>query len=488
MGDTLLTYTAPPTITAFLQCRSFVHLITGPFGSGKSTGCVMKILLLAQEQERGHDGIRHSRGAVIRNTYRELMDTTKKTIDAWLPPDVAVWMEGSASYFLKFNDVECEIMLRALDTPEDVKKLLSLDLTFAWVNEAKQIPKAILDGLTGRVGRYPNSVEEGHCTWSGVFMDTNPPDADHWIYKLFEEYENIEAEDRASYQVFHQPSGLAANAENIENLLKGARNAKGLPLYYARQMVGKTKQWIDVFVHGRYGFISDDRPVYPEYKDDIHTAKHELIWKGGRLYLGMDFGLTPALVVAQQVPAIFQWQFIDEITSDSMGADRFAKHAVQYLKANYPGAVFRGHGDPAGAARGHDADERTAFDYCQAAKLPIVPAPTNDPTRRREAVVAGLTTLCMNGQPALIISPKCKLLRRGMAGGYAYARVQVSGEARFRDEPIKNKYSHPCEAAQYLMVGEGMDGAGLDGTTTSDPEERHRAPRVKTAIRRSNAR
>lgn len=491
-----LSYTAPPVISAFLACRAFVHLITGPFGSGKSTGCVMKMLIIAQQQEPGpesrpgaNDGIRRSRIAVIRNTYRELMDTTKKTIDAWMPPDIAHWNEGAATFFVKFNDVECEIMLRALDTPEDVKKLLSLDLTCAWVNEAKQIPKAILDGLTGRVGRYPNSVSEGFCTWAGIFMDTNPPDSDHWIYLLFEEFEEIELEDRHNYVVFHQPSGLADNAENIANLAQGQRTVDGRPLYYARMMPGKTKAWIDVFIRGFYGFLSDGLSVYPEYNDDVHTAKTELAWRGGALSLGMDFGRTPALVVGQLITGFNQWQIIDEITSTNTGAANFAKMAVQYLKKTYRGATFRGYGDPAGEQKGQDAEDKTAFQYVQAHGLPIVPAPTNVWTRRREAVANTLQALCMNAQPALIISPKCKLTRRGMAGGYACARVQVSGEARYQDLPIKNKYSHPCEALQYLMVGEGMDNAGLDGSTTEDPKTRSAAPKVKKSIRRSpNAR
>ena len=43
------------------------------------------------------------------------------------------------------------------DVPESLKdkKLLSLELTGAWINEAREVPKAILEGLTGRVGRYP---------------------------------------------------------------------------------------------------------------------------------------------------------------------------------------------------------------------------------------------------------------------------------------------------------------------------------------------
>jgi hypothetical protein len=410
-------------------------------------------------------------------------------MEQWLPDEITTWVESDMTFWLRFNDVECEVMLRALDRPEDVKKLLSLDLTFAWINEAKEIPKSVFDMLQGRIGRFPNSERDGFATWCGVFMDTNPPDSDHWIYKLFEEFEKVELEDRPNFRVFHQPSGLAHNAENIANLLRGQRKADGRPLYYAKMMPGKTQAWLDAFIHGRYSFVSDGKAVYPEYLDEVHTAKTELEWrKGLLLYLGMDFGLTPALAVAQRIPGLMQWQVIDEVTSQDMGAQRFAKHAVEYLKSRYPGAKFRGWGDPSGDNRSQ-TDEETPFNVVQAAGLPIEPAPTNDPIRRREAVAGALTTLGMTGQPSLIISPRAKSLRRGMSGGYNYARVQVSGEERFRDEPVKNMYSHICEALQYMMVGEGMDFKALDrgGAEEDDDERRVKIPKSKTAIGRNRS-
>lgn len=480
-----MNFIAPPTISEFLQCRADNHLITGPLGSGKSSGCAVKIVKLATEQEPDDTGIRRTRCAVIRNTYRELVDTTKKTMDEWLDPSIATWVESDMTYWLKFNDVECEIMLRALDRPEDVKKLLSLDLTFAWINEAKEVAKQVFEMLQGRVGRFP-AARRARITWAGIFMDTNPPDSDHWLYKVFEEFEGIEEQDRHMYQVFHQPSGLSPQAENVQNLLNGERTVDGRPRYYAKLLPGKSKAWIDAFVHGRYSFVSSGRPVYPEFADEVHTAKSNLDWRKGLvLYLGMDFGLTPALVVAQRIPGILQWQVIDEIIGAGIGAVRFATHAVQYLKANYPGAKFGGWGDPAGSAQAQ-TDEDTPFNVVNRAGLPIDPAPTNDPIRRREAVVGQLTTLGMTGQPSLVISPKAKTLRKAMAGGYHYARVQVSGEERYRDEPVKNMYSHVSDALQYLMVGEGMDFKALDQSAGSDHDEQVRPKKVQTAIPRSS--
>jgi hypothetical protein len=61
----------------------------------------------------------------------------------------------------------------------------------------------------------------------------------------------------------------------------------------------------------------------------------------------------------------------------------------------------------------------------------------------------------IDGEPGLIVHPRCRILRKAMAGGYHYRRVQVTGEERYRDQPDKNSYSHVAEAGQYMLVGAG---------------------------------
>jgi hypothetical protein len=456
VSETPFVYKAPLTVARFMRSPAFVRLIKGPFGSGKSSGCVMEMLLRAMAQAPGPDAIRHTRWAVVRNSYRELFDTTKRTIEDWIPSGIRTWHESEATFHVRFNDVALEINLRALDRPDDVKKLLSLELTGAWFNEAKEIPRAVFEGMTGRVGRYP-SKRMGGPSWFGIILDTNPPDTDHWIYRLFEE------EKPAEYEIFHQPSGLSPEAENVENLPAG---------YYPRLCHGKTREWIEVFVHGRYGFVRDGKPVYPEYQDALHTLADPPVYLGGKLFLGMDFGLTPAIVVGQKT-SFNQWQIIDEFVSESMGATRISEHVAAELKRTYPRAQFRGWGDPAGTQRSQ-VDERTPYDVVQAAGLPIDPAHTNDFVLRREAVANALTRLTMTGVPRLVVSPKCKILRKAMNGGYCFRRLQVTGSDRFRDAPDKNEYSHIAEALQYLMVGEGEDASALDGPAITDETRQYK--------------
>jgi hypothetical protein len=463
-----IVYKAPPTIAAFMANDSFVRGIKGPFGSGKSSGCSVEILRRSMEQAPAPDGLRYSRWAVVRNSYRELFDTTKRTLEDWIPSGIRQWSESEATFHVRFNDVSLEINLRALDRPDDVKKLLSLELTGAWFNEAKEIPRAVFEGMTGRVGRYP-SKRMGGPTWFGIIMDTNPPDTDHWWYRLFEE------ERPAEHKIFSQPSGLSPEAENIENL--PAR-------YYERLCLGKTREWIEVFVHGRYGFVRDGKPVYPEYQDALHTLKEEPLYLRGRLILGMDFGLTPAIVVIQRTPS-HQWQVIDEFVSESMGATRIAQHVVGELKRRYPGATYRGWGDPAGTQRSQ-VDERTPYDVVQSAGLPIDPAHTNDFVLRREAVANALTRLTMTGVPSLVVSPKCRQLRKAMSGAYCFRRLQVTGSDRYRDAPDKNEYSHIAEALQYGMVGEGEDSTALDNMPAGQDRPPHKYKVINSIARRGH--
>jgi hypothetical protein len=155
-----------------------------------------------------------------------------------------------------------------------------------------------------------------------------------------------------------------------------------------------------------------------------------------------------------------QLQVIDELVTTNMGAVNFGKLLKQRLgSVDYRGKEVEIYGDPAGDQRAQ-TDETTPFQVLWAQGIEAVPCPltNNDFTLRREAVVDFLSRLDFIGRPAFVIGPKAKMVRKGMAGGYKYKRVQVVGEQRFHDKPDKGRYSHPCEALQYAIIG----AVGLD--------------------------
>lgn len=450
---------------AFFRSTSFVVGIMGPIGSGKSVTCAQKLFRIAQCQPVSPvDGRRHSRFAVIRNTYPELKTTTIKTWHDWFPASLGHWRdEGPPTHLIVTKEFHIEVMFVALDRPEDVRKLLSMELTAAWMNEAREIPKAILDGLTGRVGRYP-SIRHGGCINPQIVMDTNAPDTDHWWYRLAEE------ETPPGWEFFRQPGGLTDGAENTHGLsgIPGGRLG-----YYTRAAQGKDEQWVKVYVHGEYGFVMDGKPVYPEYVDSVHCKAVELDRRCD-LLIGMDFGLTPAAILGQRLPGgriIWRREWVTE----DMGVRRFGEIVAAdlrpYRESGYKiGAIT---GDPAGEARDHD--ERTAFAILIAVGLDAKPASTNEYSIRREAVAKPLSTL-IDGAPGLLIHPECQRTRKGMAGGYHYRRVQVRGDERYHDKPDKGPLSHVCEAGQYLNLGAG------EGKSVVRREPAHATRRPATAL------
>ena len=459
--STVIEYTAEPTPARFHASDAFVRALMGPVGSGKSVTCCVEILRRGMEQAPGPDGIRRTRWAALRQTYPELKSTTIKTWLDWVPAETfgpLRWDAPITHRFKLMEDCEIEVLFLALERPEDAKKLLSLDLTGVWVNEVREMPKAILDAAKARVGRYPGP-QQGGCSWSGVLMDTNPPDDDHWLYEM------AEGEWPAGFEFFRQPGGRSPHAENL-NWLMQTKDTLALPFddprrlargrsYYDRIAEGADEGWVKVHVDGEYGSVEVGRPVYKgAWNDSLHVASNEL-WPIARqpVVIGFDFGLTPAATFCQLTPR-GQLRVIDELVATDMGLRQFAENVVVPLvRTKYKTTPLYVTGDPAGVAR--DYSEDTAFSVLEEVLGEYVeevgPADTNDLLPRLEAVKWFLTRLT-DGKPVFQLSPTCKVLRKGFNGAYKYRRLQVKGDARYTSTPDKNDASHPHDSLQYAAL------------------------------------
>jgi hypothetical protein len=262
--------------------------------------------------------------------------------------------------------------------------------------------------------------------------------------------------------LYRQPSGLSDEAENRDNLPEG---------YYERMIIGKDDEWIKVYVHGEYGFVQDGKCIYPEFNERAHVYEEdeEYIYDPDlTLFVGIDFGLTPAAVFAQKTVS-GGWRIIDELVTEDMGASKFAKELRYKLGREYKDADLEVWGDPAGMQRAQ-TDETTPFDVLNAHGIPAMPVHTNDFIVRRDSVGRVMQTMDMAGNAAYKMNRKCRNLRKGKAGGYKYRRKLVSGDERYVDVPDKNIYSHVCEAEQYLFVGAGEDLSILRSPTTRRPK------------------
>jgi len=469
-------------IKSFMKDDTFFRGIRGPVGSGKSVCCCVEVFRRALQQEKAPDGIRKSRWAIIRNTNPQLRTTTIKTWLDWFPEGEWGKFNWSVPYThrIKRGDIDLEVIFLALDRPEDVKKLLSLELSGIWINEAREIPKSIIDACTMRVGRFP-SMRDGGPTWNGVIADTNAPEEDHWWPIMAGEVpipDHIPSEQAkmlvkpSNWSFYTQPAGMVVEkneegeiegyipnpkAENVNNMLQS---------YYPNLVQGKTKSWIDVYVMNQLGHIQDGKPVYPMFAIDVHVAKEEIpIAAATPVYVGIDFGLTPAAVFAQKVRG--RWLVQSEIVAIDMGIVRFAEVLRNELSTRFAaaGEVII-YGDPAGDFRAQ-TDESTPFHILRGAGLRAFPAPSNSVDLRLESVSSQLTKM-VEGKPALLVDRRCATLIKGFESGYSYKRMEVSGE-RYADKPDKNMFSHVHDAAQYLFLGAGEGRALMNSQKPMRP-------------------
>ena len=457
----------------FMKSDVFFRGLRGPVGSGKSVCCCVELFRRALQQKKTEGGVRKSRWAVIRNTNPQLRTTTIKTWLDWFPEEEWGKFLWSVPYthHIKRADLDIEVIFLALDRPEDVKKLLSLELTGIWINEAREIPKSIIDACTMRVGRFP-SMKDGGCTWTGVIADTNAPEEDHWWPIMSGEIpvpDHIPKEEAKmlvkpnNWLFFTQPQGMKETKNedgNIEGYVPNESAENSLNMrkdYYPNIVQGKTKSWIDVYVMNRLGSIKDGKPVYGNFVTDMHVSKEEIpVAAGVPVYVGLDFGLTPAGVIAQKVRG--RWLILQEIVAFDMGIVRFAELLRQELASRYSTNEVIIFGDPAGDFRAQ-TDETTPFQILRGAGLSARPAPSNDVSLRLESVSAPLSRM-VDGQSGVLIDMRCRTIIKGFEGGYQYRRMQVSGE-RYDDKPDKNHFSHIHDAVQYLMLGAGEGRAIL---------------------------
>lgn len=455
-------YSGAPTLKRFAESRKRIRYIVGPFGSGKSSACVMEIYQKACEQEPDRNGRRRTRWAVVRNTYPELRDTTIKTFQDWFPPAYFGHFRSHPNPDYQMSQVlpdgttlECDILFRALDKPEHVKNLLSLEVTGAWFNEVREIPKAIFDAMDGRIDRYP-SKKDGGASWAGIVMDTNPCDTDHWLYKLFVEKLPVQPEMLELYDYFHQPSGLSEKAENADHLTRD---------YYKKISVGKDPDWLRVYVHGQYGYVREGKVIYTNYMDETHCAKGRIDpWKGVHLTLGWDFGLTPACVITQYHPKGYL-HVLRELCATEMGIKRFARDVVRpFLTANFFGFQYVSGCDPSGKNRDAIDETNSCYRELKEAGFPVKLAYSNalDP---RFTAVDNFLTKTVEGKPAFQLDPSCALLRKGFNGEYKRRRLNISGAELYAEAPEKNAVSHPHDALQYaaMTIERGIVAARPNG-------------------------
>lgn len=486
-GISAIDWTSPgPISDRFMASRARVQILNGPVGSGKTTTCFAKAVNLAAAQrpstkaaiqlrgEKIQRPVRKFKLTVMRDDYRQLWRSTIPSWNSRFPQSEGKWtgaVNAPARHELLFvladgTAVEFIAEFVALGDNDVEEFMRGYEPTAFYLNELDLLAKEVLAQARFRWGRYPR-MDEGGPSWYGALADCNAPIIDSWLYN------DIFLNTPSDVELIRLPGAFDPGAENLKNLPEG---------YYQGHLQGGDPYLIRRMVHNQPAPSRAGKPVHEEFNDFLHVAPADIAAIDGLpLVLGFDAGLDPAMGLNQKL-GNGRWNCIDELAAaHGTGAVRFAGMVNELLMDRYPGfhrvpsdherewgweprhglnqPNIRAWCDPA-ATYGGDTNSAAEADrtWCELVSyhtgIRINPAPTNNTTDRR-AAMKRILTLMPDGRPAFQLSPRCKMIRAGLAGQFRFRRMQIAREERYADEVDKNAHSHVCEAEEYALLGGG---------------------------------
>jgi len=501
-----------PVAEAFYWDDSDIIGIRGPVGSGKTTAHLRSRIRRAVCMPRSViDGVRYYKVVIARETYRQLWATT---IASWwevMPKTMGKWAGGRGdpvTHHLRFNTKHGEIDFIAEfmafgSTPSEIDaNIRGVQTTDLALEEADTNPVAVFTkGLT-RIDRYPAKKHfEGYHnkSYGQVSASYNAPDEENWTVRVLEN----EGEDDATKQIvasladegvkisFHRQPGFdEPGCENLHNL--GEK-------YYPRVIAGARAEGrgsdIERLVYNRIGYIRIGDPVFqgstsePLFVPNIHVARNPLEpIPGHPLRIGLDQGYFGAAVIGQFIEP-FQWRIYDELWfKNGSFAPQFGAALKELLDSRYPSnRVEMVLADMAGTARESQEDVTWISQVSQASGLDIEPQMLGgNRIEPRLAVWRAAMQWSHFGTQGLIISPRCKLLKRGLENDYVWAQDADKTTNRGRVPKKKGvRAADVIDAGGYMMLSESLPdgrpktaelmghngGPALDDPIMTDPGE-----------------
>ena len=484
---------ASPTVAAFHKCDAQVRCLVGAVGTAKTTTCLWEVGFNLPRRIYNYYGISHTKWFVTRRTYGELMDTDFESAMSWFIH--AQWHGGEKTMTLEWpasesceSPLTVELLFRACNTPDAEDKFRSTEVTGAWIDESIGVHRIVKKIIMSRLGRFPKK-EDTPAGYTPRYMleSTNPPSVEDDMYcnykwvgpevlvapqrdpktgnpiwstgkydtdKLVQKLPPGPIPPRAplpGYLGFWQDRG-----ENMENLREG---------YWEdiKRDFSETPEMIDLMVDGKPGYKPSGKPVYGNFKRDVHMAEGPLVWKrepdpytgivrGVKLFMGWDNNakVKNAAVLAQVVGP-WRVQVLREYydPNERMGIIDLTNYIMSKVAVEFPEAEILHYADPAGFAEfsdgksGMTSNAKLQQEVCG---IQII-ASDNSWDHRFNSVDQMLAR-----RDGLLIDPSCIRLLNGFFGGYVFEENPRVGDKEYKPMPRKDKFATVHEALQYIMV------------------------------------
>ena len=432
-------YTPPDTLGEFFTSNKRVRFVRGPIGSTKSTAMVMELFRRACEQAPDEDGMRRTKFVIVRNTLSQIRETCLQTVYKCLRP-IAHYKVSEQTVQIRMNEIESDWLFMPLDTPENINKLLSLELTGGWVSEAREIDPEIVHNVLSRCGRFPSELAGGSApTWYGVIMESNSFSEDSpWFTQLHKELPK-------NWDYILQP-GARDEAADWKQYLP--------PDYYDDLIESNSEDWVAQYVDNEIGPSLSGQAVFRKSFDHkYHLAEGRLEYnQNSPLVIGLDVGRSPAAIVGQ-MDHQGRLLCLRECIGENIGIELFlTNHIKPMLYEHFPAGHVVCVIDPAGRNLSQIGEE-SVLHAINRMGLNAILASTNAIDPRLRAVEQYL-----NRRDGMLIDRYgCPMLVQAAQHEYKYKR---SKQGQLGDIPEKlHPWSDIADAWQYLCLG--IDSRGL---------------------------
>lgn len=304
-----LDFSKNETQRAAFSCTARFQLYNGGFGSGKTSVWCRKALALSQL-------IPNNFGAVLRQTYPDLRDTTRKAFLSLVQPDeVRYWKESENALTLKpSNSV---VIFRYFEN--GITKLGS-DLGWFFVDQAEEAEEDIFTSLMGRLRRNV-PVRYGLLAMN--------PNGHAWQYKRFVKDNKATANPPCICGKHNQSDFAYFESSSYDN-------KANLPDNYIEDMVKNYPQeWVERFVLGKWNQMSG--LIYHEFDEDQHMCDPFDIPSSWVKFRGNDWGIDAPSTCAfwavkpGPVPTFYKFdEYEDRQKTAEEHADAILAQSKQY--------------------------------------------------------------------------------------------------------------------------------------------------------------
>lgn len=265
-----------------MKCKAREVLLSGPAGSGKSTGCLQKLHFCCEHAKKP------IRCLLVRKTRESLTESGLATFENKILPPGHRARKGPQrrlrqSYRYKSGS---EIVVGGIDKPS---KIMSTDYDLVYVQEATELREEDWEALITR-------LRSNQMGFQQILADCNPSSPGHWLKKRCDAGKCVLLNSR------HED-----NPQLYDDVLGEWTDAGAEYLAKLDALSGMTKERLR---HGRW--VQAEGAVYPAWDPRLHVIEPDALPEGWsamerrgvrllnpppywRRFWSIDFGLTMPL-------------------------------------------------------------------------------------------------------------------------------------------------------------------------------------------------